>query len=65
MPCLLYTSRYGVIDEDGAEVLPVAYNAIQYLSSERYWARRGDTWMMLDEAGNIYFEISEYMELMD
>ena len=57
--------RYGVIDEDGAEVLPVAYNAIQYLSSERYWARRGDTWMMLDEAGNIYFEISEYMELMD
>ena len=57
--------RYGVIDEEGAEVLPVAYNAIQYLSTERYWARRGDTWMMLDEAGNIYFEVSEYMELMD
>ena len=57
--------RYGVIDEDGAEVLPVAYNAIQYLSSERYWARRGETWMMLDEAGNVYFEVSEYMDLMD
>ena len=56
---------YGVIDEDGAEVLPVAYNAIQYLSTERYWVRRGETWMMVDEAGNVYFEVSEYMDLMD
>ena len=56
---------YGVVDENGGEVLPVAYNAIQYLSTERYWARRGETWRMIDEAGNIYFEVSEYMDLMD
>ena len=56
---------YGVVDENGGEMLPVAYNAIQYLSTERYWARRGETWRMIDEAGNIYFEVSEYMDLMD
>ena len=30
-----------------------------------YWARRGDTWMMLDETGNVWPEVSEYMDLMD
>ena len=43
----------------------MAYNAIQYLSTERYWVRRGETWRMIDEAGNVYFEVSEYMDLMD
>ena len=56
---------YGIIDEDGAEVLPVAYSAIQYLSTERYWvAPRRD----VDDdrrGGERLFEVSEYMDLMD
>ena len=56
---------YGVVDQDGNEALPLAYNAIQYLSPDRYWVRRGETWSMIDEVGNVYFEVSEYMDLMD
>lgn len=56
---------YGVIDQDGNEVLPMAWNTIQYLSPQRYWARRGETWSMIDETGNVYFEISQYVDLMD
>ena len=56
---------YGVIDQDGNEVLPLSYNSIQYLSPGRYWVRRGETWALVDAEGNALYEISEYVDLMD
>lgn len=56
---------YGLIDQDGAVLLPTVYKELEMLSFDRYWVRRGDLRGMIDEKGNWYYSISDYEELMD
>ena len=58
--------RYGVMDENGRELLPALYyNYILVLSPDRYWVTGPDQAGMSDSQGHWYYAISNYEELMD
>ena len=59
------TYRYGLIDQDGKEILPVRYRALYECAPGLYWAREADFSGLLDEAGNWIYTISDYEQLMD
>lgn len=46
------SSRYGLIDANGAEILPVEYQQIWHLEGDRYWAEKDGVFGIIDEAGN-------------
>lgn len=58
--------RYGVIDENGRELLPPVYlDYIQALSPDRYWVTTADRTGMIDGSGKWYYSIENYAYLMD
>ena len=58
--------RYGVIDENGRELLPPVYlDGIQALSPDRYWVKTPERSGMIDSAGKWYYTIENYDYLMD
>ena len=59
------TYRYGLIDQDGNELLPTVYEQMMHLGGDRYWVKYLDVYGVVDEAGTWYFQASEYEELMD
>jgi hypothetical protein len=59
------TYRYGLVDQDGNELLPTVYEQMMHLGGDRYWVQYLDAYGVIDEAGTWYFQASEYEELMD
>lgn len=58
--------RYGVVDENGTEVLKPEYlNEVQVLSPDRFWVTAKDRSGLIDASGKWYYTISSYDSLMD
>ena len=57
--------RYGLIDDDGKQLLPQVYDGLSALSFDRYWAVQGNQRGMIDSEGKWYYVYSDYEELMD
>ena len=57
--------RYGLIDDDGKQLLPQVYDGLRVLSFDRFWAVQGDVRGMIDAEGKWYCTFSEYEALMD
>ena len=59
-------ARYGVIDENGALIVPLIYTQyVQVLSADRFWVMTGDGSGMIDAAGKWYYYYSDYNALID
>lgn len=59
------TYRYGIIDSDGNEVLPMIYTQLYPLVSGRYYARDAQRWGVIDETGKWIVSGSLYDQLTD
>ena len=58
--------RYGVLDENGNELLKPEYlNEVQILSPNRFWVTANDRSGLIDASGKWYYAISDYDSLMD
>ena len=57
--------RYGLIDDDGKQLLPQVYDGLRVLSFDRFWAVQGNVRGMIDAEGKWYCTFSEYEALMD
>jgi hypothetical protein len=65
-PQLDYNSfRYGIMDENGVELLPPIYEMASPLSLDRFWVSNGNRTGMIDSEGRWYYEINSYEYLMD
>lgn len=62
----MYSSREGVIDQDGRLVLPPIYGSyVSVLSPDRFWVSDGVQTGMVDRSGKWYYAISDYQWLVD
>ena len=57
--------RMGVVDENGAEVLPPVYNDLAVLDLDRFWVTEGTRIGMIDGEGRWYYVIDAYASLLD
>ncbi len=59
------TYRYGVVDSDGNELLPMIYRQLYPLISGRYYAQDAQRWGVIDQTGKWIISGSLYDQLMD
>lgn len=59
------SNRYGICNQDGEIILDAQYTLLTPIALNRYWARQGTRWGMIDETGHWYFAIEDYEYLMD
>ena len=59
------TYRVGLVDETGAEVLPLQYSSLTPLSPNRFWVTQDELYGMIDAQGNWYCQFNVYSELQD
>ena len=53
------TFRYGVIDQDGNEVIGMQYDYFAFLAPDRYWAAQDTAYSLLDADGNVIASVQE------
>ena len=56
---------YGVVDEQGRDVLGTLYDSLEVLDLDRFWVHRNDRWGLIDEKGRWLYEVSDYTNLLD
>jgi hypothetical protein len=59
------TFRYGIVDSDGQEVLPMIDRQLYELVPGRYYAQDAKRWGVIDQDGNWIISGSLYDQLMD
>ena len=56
---------YGVVDEQGRDVLGTLYDSLEVLDLDRFWVHRSDRWGLIDDEGRWLYEVSDYTNLLD